>query len=84
VDRWSLEALRAEPDSATLAAVARESGGRVGGAANAGEWARSLGTRELARRRATTTRLWESPWLFALLVGALGTEWALRRRRGLP
>lgn len=84
VDRWSLEALRAEPDSATLAAVARAGGGVVGDAGRAGEWARGLETRTLARRRAATTRLWESPWLFALLVGALATEWTLRRRRGLP
>lgn len=84
VDRWSLEALRAEPDSATLAAVARATDGRVGTAANAGTWARSLETRALARRRAASTRLWESPWLFAVLVGALAVEWTLRRRRGLP
>jgi len=84
VDRWSLEALRADPDSATLAAVARAADGRVGDAARAGAWARGLETRVLARRRATSTRLWESPWLFALVVGALATEWTLRRRRGLP
>jgi hypothetical protein len=29
-------------------------------------------------------RLWESPWLFAVVVGMLGLEWAWRRRRGLP
>ena len=84
VDRWSLEALRAEPDSATLAAVARAGEGRLAAAANAGAWARSLETRALARRRASSTRLWESPWLFAVLVGALAVEWTLRRRRGLP
>jgi len=84
VDRWSLEALRAEPDSATLAAIARASDGRVGEAANAGAWARGLETRALARRRAASTRLWESPWVFAVLVGMLAAEWTLRRRRGLP
>jgi len=84
VDRWSLEALRSEPDSATLAAVAQASEGKLAGAGRAGEWARSLETRALARRRAASTRLWESPWLFAGLVGALAAEWVLRRRRGLP
>ena len=84
VDRWSLEALRSEPDSATLAAVAQASAGKLAGAGRAGAWARSLETRTLARRRAASTRLWESPWLFAGLVGALATEWVLRRRRGLP
>ena len=84
VDRWSLEALRAVPDSATLAAVALASDGRVGEAARAGAWARGLETRALARRRAASTRLWESPWVFAVLVGMLAVEWTLRRRRGLP
>ena len=84
VDRWSLEEARADPDSATLAAVARASGGSVTGAANVRAWARSIGTRTLARGPAETVRLWESPWLFAMVVGALGLEWAWRRRRGLP
>lgn len=84
VDTWSLEALRAEPDSATLVSVAAASHGRFGEAASAAAWARGLEPRALARRRSTSTRLWESPWLFALVVGALAAEWTLRRRRGLP
>ncbi|MCC6349352.1 MAG: hypothetical protein IT347_07165 [Candidatus Eisenbacteria bacterium] len=84
VDRWSLEALRSEPDSSTLGAIARASGGKAGDAGHADAWARGLSTRALTRRRAASTRLWESPWLFAALVAVLGTEWALRRRRGLP
>jgi hypothetical protein len=84
VDRWSLEAARTEPDSAALAALARATGGRATGAGAVGAWARGLETRELARGRSESTRLWESPWVFALVIGALGLEWAWRRRRGLP
>jgi len=83
VDRWTLEALRAQPDSAALAAIAEASGGRVGRAADAASWARSLDTRSLVRRRTTSTRLWESPWLFGVIVAMLSAEWAWRRRRGL-
>jgi hypothetical protein len=27
--------------------------------------------------------LWDSPWLLAFLVAALGAEWVLRKRMGL-
>lgn len=84
VDRWSLEALRAEPDSATLAAVAEASGGRTTVASNARQWAGALETRALTRRRTSSARLWESPWLFAAIVTLLSAEWITRRRRGLP
>jgi hypothetical protein len=84
VDSWSLELLRADPDSSTLAAVAAASDGRATHAAAVGAWARDLGTRALVRRRTASTRLWESPWLFALLVAVLAAEWTWRRRRGLP
>lgn len=84
VDAWSLETARVAPDSATLVAIADASGGRSSGEAQVGRWARSLETRALARPRRESVRLWESPWLFALVVALLATEWAWRRRRGLP
>jgi hypothetical protein len=84
VDRWSLEEARTLPDSATLAAVARASGGRMTGASDAARWARALPSRALARARTESVRLWESPWIFGLAVGMLAVEWAWRRRRGLP
>ncbi len=84
VDRWSLEEARAEPDSATLAAIATASGGSTTTAAAAAGWARALPARAIARGRTETHRLWESPWAFALIVGCLSIEWAWRRRRGLP
>jgi hypothetical protein len=84
VDRWSLEEARTLPDSATLAAVAAATGGRVTSVGQAARWARSLETRALARGRTQSVRLWESPWMFGVIVGALGIEWAWRRKRGLP
>jgi hypothetical protein len=84
VDRWSLEEARAEPDSATLAAIAAASGAGTTGAADVSAWARAMPARSLARPRTESHRLWESPWLFGVLVGLLGLEWAWRRRRGLP
>jgi hypothetical protein len=84
VDRWSLEDAHAEPDSLTLAAIASAANGRVGDATDAASWARRFEPGTLARVRTESVRLWESPWLFAFVVGALGLEWAWRRRRGLP
>ena len=84
VDRWSLEEARAEPDSASLAAVARGAGGRTTAAGSVAAWARALPARALALRRSDSVRLWESPWIFAVVVGALSLEWIWRRRRGLP
>ena len=84
VDRWSLEEARADPDSATLAAIAGATGGRMVGAAAAAGWASALPTRAIARARSDSLRLWESPWVFAMVVGLLSVEWAWRRRRGLP
>jgi hypothetical protein len=84
VDRWSLEAARSLPDSATLAAVAAATGGRITDAAQVEHWARALPARALAGSRLESFRLWESPWIFALVVALLGMEWFWRRRRGLP
>jgi hypothetical protein len=84
VDRWSLEESRALPDSGTLAAVAEASGGRAGSAADVAAWSRGLAIMGRSRGPSTSVRLWESPWVFALIVGALSLEWAWRRRRGLP
>jgi hypothetical protein len=84
VDPWSLEMLRTEPDSATLGAIARASGGTASRASASGRWSEELRARTLTRERTTQSRLWESPWLFGTLVAMLGAEWVTRRRRGLP
>ncbi|HTM57352.1 MAG TPA: hypothetical protein VL123_02935 [Candidatus Udaeobacter sp.] len=87
VDRWSLEEARSDPDTATLAAVARESGGLSIPVRELGSGGGLMVQRALAHLgagRKETVRLWESPWIFAIVVGALSCEWAWRRRRGLP
>ncbi len=84
VDRWSLEEARVAPDSAGLAAMAHAAGGSVSGSADVERWARALPARALARRASASLRLWESPWVFAVVVALLSVEWAWRRRRGLP
>jgi hypothetical protein len=84
VDRWSLEAARTHADSATMAAMAAAAGGEAVPVARAAEWARGIAPAKLARQRTVSTRLWESPWIFGIVVGLLAFEWATRRRRGLP
>jgi len=84
VDRWSVEMSQPLPDSTLLAAVASATGGRTTAEGAIDGWARRLETSAMARVRHESTRLWESPWLFAVMVAALGVEWMWRRRRGLP
>ena len=67
-----------------MAAIAQATGGRVASAAQVARWARALPTRALALGRSESLRLWESPWVFGVVVGALSIEWLWRRRRGLP
>ena len=84
VDRWSLETAEADPDTATLAATARATGGRLGDADGVTGWARALPSAVLARVPAQSVRLWESPWAIGAIIALLSIEWAWRRRRGLP
>jgi hypothetical protein len=83
VDRWSLEDARAETDSMTLAAVSRASGGVALAAAELSHLPGAVQA-SLARGPLVTARLWESPWVMALIIAALAAEWVWRRRRGLP
>ena len=84
VDRWSLEEARTLPDSAALASLANATGGRVTGTAQVGRWARSIESRALARGRTESTRLWESPWLFGVIVGALEPRMGVAQEARAP
>jgi hypothetical protein len=84
VDRWSLEESRIDPDSSALAQLAEATGGRSTPAGRIEGWARSMPSRALARAQGESRRLWESPWVFAVILAALSLEWGWRRRRGLP
>jgi hypothetical protein len=39
---------------------------------------------ELERKGGQKVLLWNSPWLFSLIVLLLGVEWYMRKKRGLP
>jgi hypothetical protein len=43
----------------------------------------TIGQYEQAHPRVTEYPIWHSPWLFVLILGCLGAEWALRKRFGL-
>ncbi|MBN2170965.1 MAG: hypothetical protein JW819_06580 [Candidatus Krumholzibacteriota bacterium] len=47
------------------------------------ELAPVLDTSPRLRRRTVSTRLWQEPALFLLLLGVLAAEWALRKRLGM-
>ena len=67
----------------TLDALARWTGGRVVGPAHAADlWnAFGEGRQTVAERRERP--LWDTPWLYLLIVGLLTAEWILRKRGGL-
>ncbi len=72
------------PDFEILREIARQSGGAF---LPLGEIDRLPGAMKLesvAERSVRETPLRENPWAFAALLGFLGTEWAMRKRRGLP
>lgn len=67
----------------TLDVLARASGGRLVEAAEADAIAEWIGESAARHTELVQRELWHSPWVWALLVGVLGTEWTLRRRWGL-
>lgn len=81
-DRVELLDTRARPDDAR--ALCEATGGTMLGLDGAGELVRRL---EDERAAALTTPdrvpAWDSPWVFAAIVGLLGIEWIVRRRMGL-
>jgi hypothetical protein len=72
------------PDFALLREVARESGGRFLSLAEAGELPDLLRLDPVVDRSIRELPFLENPLFFLALLGLLGAEWALRRRRGLP
>jgi len=72
------------PNFEMLREIARGSGGTFLRFDEIDRIAASLQLEPAQERSVRETPLRESPWTFAALLGLLGTEWALRKRRGLP
>jgi hypothetical protein len=70
-------------DESVLRRLAEASGGEVFKPEQAGELARRLRSDDRRRPRYVEQRLWDSPYLFVLVVGCFAAEWAARKRLGL-
>lgn len=72
------------PNFELLREVARVSGGRFFPAEDAAELPDLLHPEPVVERSARELPFVENPLFFAALLALLGSEWTLRRRRGLP
>jgi len=72
------------PNFALLRELARESGGRFLTLADLSSLPASLELEPVVERSVREWPFLENPLFFLALLGLLGTEWALRRGRGLP
>lgn len=72
------------PDIELLKEIAQESGGSFLPLEKLEELPALLDPKPVVQRKVQELPFLESPWLFLLLLGLLGSEWALRRGRGLP
>lgn len=83
-DRAADEFARVTPNVEFLQQVAKKTSGEVVGINDLEPFVRSLPNRKAPLTEAYTTPLWHQPWMLALIVGCLCSEWGLRRWRGLP
>jgi hypothetical protein len=81
---FSMEFEDPSPDFALLRELARESGGRFLPLEEAGTLPGLLDLQPVTDRSVREWPFQENPLLFLALLGLLGSEWALRRGRGLP
>ncbi len=83
VDQYSLEFQETQANYELLKRIAYHSGGRF---CRAEGFSRLLGELDLKKQRRSQTRsvrLYSYPWILALILGLIGTEWTVRRRRRL-
>ncbi|MFH1502374.1 MAG: hypothetical protein ABIG03_04940 [Candidatus Eisenbacteria bacterium] len=84
VEEFSLEDAEIRRRPGQLRRLAEESGGRYLTPESIDDLPESV---SLERRHTTMKRefeLWNSSWPLIVLVGLLSTEWAIRRRKGMP
>ena len=80
VENYSPEMAVVEPDSASIARLARASGGRLTPLSPTGEQIKAGTTSEVVIR---AYKLHHNLWIYILLIAFLSAEWALRRRKAL-
>jgi hypothetical protein len=83
VDPYSVEFRDPDVDAASLASLARRTGGELLRADGARGWAAELPLERRESVLAGRLDLWASPWLLVPLLALLGLEWGLRKRWGL-
>ncbi|MEX0912172.1 MAG: hypothetical protein WD031_01995, partial [Gemmatimonadota bacterium] len=67
-----------------LRRVAEETGGRFYPLSDIGRLAEDVQYSGSGITRVESYDLWDMPFVFLLVVGLIGAEWAFRRKRGLP
>jgi hypothetical protein len=82
-DTQGADVERAELRSPLLRRIAEESGGRYYPLAEAARLADDVSYTESGITVRETRDLWDMPIVFLILIGLLGTEWAVRRWWGL-
>ena len=80
---YEAELADVSPDEAGLARVAEATGGEVFRLEDVGRLAERLRATAGRRSRYVERRLWDSPYLFVLVVACFAAEWAARKRLGL-
>ena len=71
-------------DESVLSRLAETSGGHVYRLEETAQLTERLRTLTEGRSRYVEQRLWDSPYLFVLVVACFAAEWAARKRVGLP
>jgi len=70
-------------DESVLSRLAEASGGELFRLEQTGRLAERLRATSARRSRFVEQRLWDSPYLFVLVVACFAAEWAARKRLGL-
>ena len=75
---------RPEANPALLRRIAERTGGKFYTLAEASRLPEDMGDVIASVRKHEDTSLWDSWWLWGLLVCVLSAEWLIRKRAGLP
>ena len=78
------EYARVTPNMELLERIAKQSSGEVVPINQLNSFVRSLPNRKVPLTESYTIPLWHQPWMLALIMACLCSEWGLRRWKGLP